>query len=335
MIDALLVLSFGGPESPDDVVPFLENVTRGRPVPPERLEEVAHHYEAFGGVSPINAANRELIDAVRGDLSAHHIDLPVYWGNRNWHPLLADTVRAMTADGVRHAAVFVTSAYSSWSACGQYLADLATARAQIGANAPRLDKLRHFFDHPGFIDPQVDGLRQALDGVAPDRRGLSRVVFVAHSVPVEMADASGPDGGLYLAQLRAASALIADRCGVGQWDLVFCSRSGPPTSPWLEPDVRDHLASLAAAGPRDVILVPVGFVSDHMEVRWDLDIEAAAVAAEHGLGFVRVASAGSDPRFAAMVRELVQERLDPAQPRRTLSDLPPSPEPCPRGCCQP
>jgi ferrochelatase len=335
MIDALLVLSFGGPESPDDVMPFLRNVARGRPIPPERLDEVAHHYEAFDGVSPINAANRALIEAVRQGFEAHHIDLPVYWGNRNWHPLLTDTIRSMTADGIRHAAVFVTSAYSSYSSCGQYLADLATARAEVGEDAPRTDKLRAFFDHPGFIDPQVDALRDALEGLGAERRARTRAVFVAHSVPVTMARASGPEGGLYVAQLRAASALVADRCGVTEWDLAFCSRSGSPQTPWLEPDIRDHLVSLARAGVQDVVVVPVGFVSDHMEVRWDLDIEAAAVAAEHGLGFVRVASAGSDPRFAAMVRELVQERLDPAQPRRTLSDLPPSPEPCPRGCCQP
>jgi protoporphyrin/coproporphyrin ferrochelatase len=335
MIDALLVLSFGGPESPEDVMPFLQNVTRGRPVPPERLEEVAHHYEAFGGVSPINAANRALIEAVRAELAEHRLDLPVYWGNRNWHPLLADTVRAMTTDGIRHAAVFVTSAYSSYSSCGQYLADLAAARAEVGADAPRLDKLRPFFDHPGFIDPQVDGLRAALDSLGAERRVHTRVVFVAHSVPVAMAAASGPDGGAYVAQLRAAAALVADRCAVEVWDLVFCSRSGSPGTPWLEPDVRDHLASLDGTGVREVVVVPIGFVSDHMEVRWDLDVEAAAVADEHGLGFLRIVTAGSDPRFAAMVRELVQERLDPTQPRRALSDLPPSPESCPRGCCQP
>jgi ferrochelatase len=335
MIDALLVLSFGGPEGPADVMPFLQNVTRGRPVPAERLEEVAHHYEAFGGVSPINAANRGLIEAVRGEFAAHDIDLPVYWGNRNWHPLLGDAVRSMTADGVRHAVVFVTSAYSSYSSCGQYLADLATARAELGTDAPQLDKLRTFFDHPGFIDPQVDGLRDALLSLDPARRASARVVFVSHSLPVAMAQAAGPQGGLYATQLRAAAALVAERCGIAEWDLAFCSRSGPPATPWLEPDIRDHLASLAGTGVRDVVVVPIGFVSDHMEVRWDLDIEAAAVAAEHGLGFVRIATAGGDPRFAAMVRELVQEKLDPTTPRRALSDLPPSPEPCLHGCCQP
>jgi ferrochelatase len=335
MIDALLVLSFGGPEGPADVMPFLENVTRGRPVPAERLEEVAHHYEAFGGVSPINTANRALIDAVRHEFAVHRIGLPVYWGNRNWHPLLVDTVRSMTADGVRHAAVFVTSAYSSYSSCGQYLADLASARAEIGADAPRLDKLRAFFDHPGFIDPQVDGLRDALAGLDPARRASARVVFVAHSLPTAMADASGPEGGLYVTQLRTVADLVAAGCGIAEWDLAFCSRSGPPTTPWLEPDIRDHLESLSGAGVRDVVVVPIGFVSDHMEVRWDLDIEAAAVAAEHRLGFVRIPTAGSDSRFAAMVRELVQEKLDPTLPHRALSDLPPSPEPCPHGCCHP
>lgn len=332
-IDALLVLSFGGPEGPADVMPFLERVTAGRRVPAERLAVVAEHYQHFGGVSPINGHNRDLIDAVRDELAGHGIDLPVYWGNRNWDPFVEDTVRAMAADGIRDALVFVTSAYASYSACRHYQDDLAAARAAVGDAAPRLAKLRHFFDHPGFIEPQVDAVRAALAGIDPDRRAATRLVFTAHSIPVAMAEQSGPDGGLYVRQLSTAAGLIADAAGGIRWDLVYQSRSGPPTVPWLQPDVCDHLRVLAAEGVEQVIVVPVGFVSDHMEVRWDLDEEAAATAAELGLGFTRTATPGTDPRFVAMVRELVQERIDPATPKRALSSLGPAHDVCPGTCC--
>jgi ferrochelatase len=336
MYDALLVLSFGGPDGPDDVMPFLENVTRGRRVPPERLAAVAAHYHHFGGVSPINAANRTLIAALGAELAGAGVELPIFWGNRNWHPFVTDTVREMSEAGVRRALAFVTSAYASYSACRQYQEDLAAASAAVGAGAPRFDKLRHFFDHPGFVDPQVDAVRTAVAELDAARRATSRLVLTAHSVPVAMAEQAGPDGGLYVAQLREASRLVAAGGAPDlQWDLAFCSRSGPPSVPWLEPDIGDHLRALATAGVTDVIAVPIGFVSDHLEVMWDLDVEAAAVAAEIGVGFTRTPAPGTDPRFVAMVRELVEERLDPACPKRALSPLGPSHDVCPDGCCLP
>lgn len=329
--DAVLLLSFGGPEGPDEVMPFLENVTRGRGVPRERLESVAEHYQHFGGVSPINGQNRALIAALRAELDASDIALPIYWGNRNWHPLVEAAVREMASDGIRRALVLVTSAYSSYSSCRQYQDDLATAVALVGETAPEFDKVRHFFDHPGFIEPQVDAVRASID---PSRRSTTRLVFTAHSIPVSMAALSGPAGNLYVDQLRAASQLIASQAGPDlKWDLVFQSRSGPPTVPWLEPDVCDHLRALPAEGVTDVIVVPVGFVSDHLEVQWDLDVEAAAVATEVGIGFTRTPAPGTDARFIAMLRELIEERLDPPCPPRALSSLGPSRATCPAGCC--
>jgi protoporphyrin/coproporphyrin ferrochelatase len=334
VVDAVLLLSFGGPEGPEEVLPFLENVTRGRGVPPERLVEVAEHYQHFGGVSPINGQNRALIEALRAEFDLHGIDLPIYWGNRNWHPYVEDTVRAMAADGIRQAAVFVTSAYSSYSSCRQYQDDLAAARAAVGESAPDLFKLRHFFDHPGFIDPQVDAVIVALAAIDPSRRGTTRLLFTAHSIPTAMAANAGPDGELYVGQLTAASRLVADGAAPGvAWDLVFQSRSGPPAVPWLGPDIGEALRALAGDGVSDVIVVPVGFVSDHLEVQWDLDVEAAAVARDLGLGFTRTATPGTDPRFVAMVRELVVERIDPSCPRLALSPLGPSHDVCPVGCC--
>jgi ferrochelatase len=327
--DALLVLSFGGPEGPDDVMPFLENVTRGRHVQPDRLAAVAEHYQHVGGVSPINAANRALIEALRAELDAHGVDLPIYWGNRNWHPFVADTFSAMAHDGVTNALVFVTSAYSSYSACRQYQEDLAAAAVAVGERAPRWAKLRHFFDHPGLIEPHVDAVRRAVEG-RPD----TALVFVAHSIPVAMAESSGPDRGLYVAQLTAAAELIATAAAPDiPWSLAYSSRSGPPTVPWLEPDIGDQLRLLAADGVTNVVVVPIGFVSDHMEVVWDLDVEAADVAQEVGLSFLRTPTPGTDPRFVAMVRELVEERLDPGCPKRALSALGPSHDTCPAECC--
>jgi protoporphyrin/coproporphyrin ferrochelatase len=334
--DAFLLLSFGGPEGPEDVLPFLRNVTRGRGIPDERLAEVAEHYQHFGGVSPINAQNRAMIAAIRGELDRHEISLPIYWGNRNWHPYVTDTVQAMAEDGIRRALVLVTSAYSSYSSCRQYRDDLAAAREAVGDGAPTIDKLRHFFDHPGFIDPQVDAVRHALGTIAGIRRSTTRLVFTAHSIPVAMAEQAGPGGNLYVSQLRAAADLIARGAAVDvEWDLVFQSRSGPPSVPWLEPDVGDHLRALAERGVTDVVVVPVGFVSDHLEVQWDLDYEAAGLAAELGLGFTRTPTPGTDPRFITMIRELVQERLDPAAEVLALSELGCTGADCPLGCCQP
>jgi ferrochelatase len=332
--DALLLLSFGGPEGPDDVLPFLENVTRGRGVPPERLAEVAEHYGHFGGVSPINDQNRALLAALRAEFAEHGVDLPVYWGNRNWHPFLADTLRQMEEDGVRRALGFATSAYSSYSGCRQYHEDIERARAEVGEGAPEVHKLRHYFNHPGFVAPHADAVRAALASLGGPRRAGARLVFTAHSIPVAMDGASGPEGGLYSAQLRESARLVAEAAAPDlDWDLVWQSRSGPAHVPWLEPDVNDHLETLAAEGVTDVVVSPVGFVSDHLEVIWDLDNEARDTAARLGLGFARAATPGTDPRFVALVRELVTERQEPSCPRRALGGMPPSHDHCPVGCC--
>jgi ferrochelatase len=319
--DAFLLVSFGGPESPDEVMPFLENVTRGRGVPPERLASVAEHYYAFGGVSPINQQCRDMLAAVRADFSAAGLSLPVYWGNRNWDPYLADTVRAMAADGVRRAVAFVTSAYSSYSSCRQYLDDIERARAAAGPRAPVIDKIRRFFNHPGFIEPFAANARAALATLPAGLREDAHLVFTAHSIPVAMADASGPGGGRrYVAELTEAARLITERTdgGTHPWTLAYQSRSGPPSQPWLEPDVRDHLGELAKSGTRAVVVIPAGFVSDHMEVRHDLDVEAARSAESLGLAFARAATPGTHPRFASMITELVRERL--ALPDSTVPD---------------
>ncbi len=323
MYDALLLLSFGGPEGPDDVMPFLENVVRGRGVPRERLLAVAEHYQHFGGVSPINAQNRALIAAIRDDFAAHGLGLPVYWGNRNWAPYVADTLRQMRADGVRRALAFATSAYASYSGCRQYLDDIDAARAEVGPDAPVVDKLRLYFDHPGFVESHADAVRAALAGLDPARHATTRLVFTAHSIPVTMNDAAGPDGDLYRAQLLATAALVAaDAAPDLQWDLVWQSRSGPPHVPWLEPDVNVHLETIAGeGGVTAVVVAPIGFVSDHLEVVWDLDNEAADTARKLDLGYARAATPGTDPRFVAMVRELVAERLDPPGPVRELSRI--------------
>jgi protoporphyrin/coproporphyrin ferrochelatase len=303
--DALLLVSFGGPERPEDVVPFLENVTRGRGIPRERLEAVGEHYFLFGGRSPINDLNRTLLADIRADLAAHGIDLPVYWGNRNWDPLLREAVAQMKADGVTRAACFTTSAYSSYSSCRQYREDLAATAVEDG---PVLDKIRLYFNHPGFLEPVVDA---AVD--ATRTRPDARLLFVTHSIPQAMNAGSGPMGGAYLAQhLDAASYVVGrveeDTGRTHRHDLVFCSRSGPPHVPWLEPDVNDHLEKLVVEGARSVVLVPIGFVSDHMEVVYDLDTEAMATAERLGLDAVRVATSGADRRFVAMVRDLLLER---------------------------
>ena len=334
--DAFLLVSFGGPEGPDDVMPFLENVTRGRGVPPERLAGVAEHYYAFGGVSPINQQCRDLLAAVRADLAAGGLSLPVYWGNRNWTPYLTDTVRAMAADGVRRAVAFVTSAYSSYSGCRQYLDDIERARAAVGPGAPGIDKIRRYFNHPGFIEPFAGSAADALATLPADLRDDAHLVFTAHSVPVAMAEASGPGGGRrYVAELTEAARLIAERTCGGRhpWTLAYQSRSGPPSQAWLEPDVRDHIGELAKSGVRAVVVIPVGFVSDHMEVRHDLDIEAAQTAESLGLAFARAATPGAHPRFASMVTELVRERLT-GVPGAALGRLGVPDQDCSAVCCR-
>ncbi|HLI37631.1 MAG TPA: ferrochelatase [Streptosporangiaceae bacterium] len=347
--DAFLLVSFGGPEGPDDVMPYLENVTRGRGIPRERLAAVAEHYYAYGGVSPINQQCRDIIAAVRDSFDAAGLRLPVYWGNRNWKPYLTDTVREMAADGVQRAIAFVTSAYSSCSSCRQYLDDIGRARAQAGPGAPAIDKIRHYFNHPGFIGPFAENARAALATLPPGTAAGAHLVFTAHSIPCAMAAASGPPGrpvpgygGRYTAELTEASRLIAERVdgGTHPWELVYQSRSGPPSQPWLEPDVQDHLAELARSGASSAVLIPVGFVSDHMEVRHDLDAEAAEVAASLGLPLARAATPWNHPAFAAMITELVMERLGGAggtpavMPRAALGGLGPAPDTCPAGCCE-
>jgi ferrochelatase len=326
--DALLFVSFGGPEGMGDVMPFLSNVLRGRNVPESRMREVAHHYELFGGVSPINEQNRRLISALERELEANGPRLPVYWGNRNWHPLLADTLRRMRDDGVRSALAFVTSAYSSYSGCRQYREDVERAREAAGPGAPRVEKLRAFYNHPGFVGPNVENLRAALARVPDGGRADVRVAFTAHSIPSAMA--AGCD---YERQLLETCRLVAEGAGAADWRLVFQSRSGAPTQPWLAPDVCDHLRALKDEGARDVVVAPVGFISDHMEVLYDLDTEARQVSEEIGLNMVRAATVGTHPEFVRMIRELVHERLDPSRPRRALGDLPPSHDVCPVDCC--
>ena len=319
--DAILLLSFGGPESSADVMPFLRNVTRGRNVPDERLAVVAEQYELFGGRSPINDQCRALLDALGPELTANDIDLPVYWGNRNWAPFLDDTVATMAKDGIQRALVFVTSAFGSFSGCRQYRQNLEAAQEKCGPDAPALQKLRLFYNHPGFIEPMAANLATALEGKPTD----TRVIFSAHSIPNSMAAACS-----YQAQLEEAATLTMEAAGLaGQaFDLVFQSRSGPPTMPWLEPDVNDHLATLSTEGVTSVALVPIGFISDHMEVMFDLDTQAAQTAKDLNIDMTRVATVGVDPRFVTMIRELITEQLA-ATPKLHLGKDGPWPDDCP------
>ena len=340
--DALLLVSFGGPEKPDDVLPFLENVTRGRGIPRERLEEVGEHYHLFGGRSPINDQNRQFIAALEQDFATNGVDLPVYWGNRNWDPYLADTLERMKADGIRRAACLVTSAYSSYSGCRQYRENLADAVDAVGEGAPRLDKLRHYYNHPGFVEPMVDATLTALADLGDAARRDAHLLFVTHSIPDAMNDTAGPDGEAYVAQHRSVSEEIGERIRQETGhrypsELVFCSRSGPPHVPWLEPDVNDRLAELAEHGVGGVVVVPIGFVSDHMEVIFDLDTEAKATAEKLGIDFARAATAGLDPRFVSMVRDLLVERAAVERgldvPRAVVAGQAPSWDVCPARCC--
>ncbi|MEZ5367018.1 MAG: ferrochelatase [Bryobacterales bacterium] len=323
--DAILVLSFGGPEKHEDVIPFLENVLRGKNVPRERMLEVAEHYYHFDGRSPINEQNRELIAALERELGRTGPRLPVYWGNRNWEPYLADTLRRMADEGVERALAFVTSAYSSYSGCRQYREDVARAREEVGERAPEVHKLRAFFNHPGFIEPMIENAQAALDRIPAERREAAHVVFTAHSVPLSMASTSK-----YVVQLEEASRLVGAGIGRHQPKLVWQSRSGPPTQPWLEPDILDYLRGLE--GVKDVVIVPIGFISDHMEVLYDLDTEAVDVCRELGLNMERAATVGAHPRFVRMIVELVEERME-GGPRLALGSLGPSHDFCPADCC--
>ena len=328
--DSVLLVSFGGPEGPSDVEPFLANVTAGRQIPAERLAAVARQYHHFGGVSPLNEQCRRLRDAlaVRLDASGRH--LPVFWGNRNWTPFLADTVAQMAAAGHRRTLAVVTSAYSSYSGCRQYLDDIAAARASVGEAAPAIDKVRSYYDHPGFVAPFVDAVADARMSLPADVRAGTRLVFTAHSIPDSMA--AGCD---YQRQLSETARLVAAGAGFDGWTMAWQSRSGPPSVPWLEPDVNDCLRELSDRGAPAVVLAPIGFVTDHMEVMWDLDVVAAGTAAGLGLALARATAPGTRPddRFVAMWQELIEERLDPARARPSLGRLGAGPDQCPADCC--
>lgn len=313
--DAILVLSFGGPEKPADVMPFLENVLRGKNVPRERMLEVAEHYYHFDGRSPINDQNRELIAALKPQVA-----LPVYWGNRNWEPFLAGTLRQMQADGVRHALAYVTSSFSSYSGCRQYREDVERARAEIGPGAPEIDKLRSFYNHPLFIETMAERAQRALTGLSK-----AEVLFTAHSVPLSMADTSD-----YVKQLHEACRLVSEKLDLAGWRLVYQSRSGPPTQPWLEPDIGDVLRDMQPGS--EVVIVPIGFVSDHMEVLYDLDTEARQICEERDIRMARAQTAGTHPKFIAMIAELIRERMGEC-PKRAIGNFGPNHDVCPDNCC--
>ena len=339
--DALLVLSFGGPEKPDDVVPFLENVTRGRGIPRERLTEVGQHYFGFGGRSPINDQNKALIAALQAALKSEGLGLPIYWGNRNWEPYLPDAVAQMARDGVSRALVLTTSAYSSYSSCRQYRENLWDAVQEPGS--PRLDKIRPYFNHPGFAEAVIDGVLTCLEDLGTAADG-ARLIFVTHSIPVSMADASGPDGGAYERQHRDLAATITaavnERTGRRHdHDLVMCSRSGPPQVQWLEPDVNDHLEAVHGAGVASAVLIPIGFISDHMEVIYDLDTEALATAKKLGIEIRRSPTAGTHPAFIAGLIDLIRERAaterGEAPVKAASGALGATWDRCAPGCCAP
>jgi protoporphyrin/coproporphyrin ferrochelatase len=330
LYDAFLLISFGGPERPENVLPFLENVVCGKQVPRWRLLEVAARYELFHGVSPLNAQNRALLAAIKDELVAHGLDLPVYWGNRHWHPLLADTLRQMAGDGVRRALAFVTSAFGSPAGCRQYLEAIDRARAEVGVSAPQVDKLRLFFNHPGFIEPMAERVGSALELIPFDRRAAAQLVYTAHSIPQAMAEKCQ-----YERQLHESCGLVSEIAGRKDWDLVFQSRSGPPSEPWLVPDIRNHIRDLAAGGMvHDVVLAPIGFLSEHMEVVYDLDIEVCGLCEELGMNMVRTGLVDCHPRFVRMIRELIAERMDSNSPRLAIGSLGPSPDCCPADCCK-
>ena len=327
--DAILVVSFGGPESKEEVIPFLENVLRGRNVPRERMLAVAEHYYHFEGKSPINQQTRELIAALGAEFRQHGPELPVYWGNRNWHPLLPETLRKMQRDGIRRALAFVTSAYSSYSGCRQYREDIARAQSEVGPGAPEVEKLRQFFNHPAFIEATVERVRDALLGVPADARQNVQIVYTAHSIPVSMANTSD-----YVRQLEEVRRLVSAELGHKNDVLVYQSRSGAPGQPWLEPDVLDHLREVKAGNLASaVVLAPIGFISDHMEVLYDLDIEARQLCDSLALPMTRAKTVGVHPKFISMIRELILERMNPGTERRAVGTLGPRPDVCARDCC--
>ena len=327
--EAVLLVSFGGPEGTDDVIPFLENVTAARGIPAERLAAVAEQYYHVGGVSPLNEQCRQLRAALAAHLSSAGFELPVYWGNRNWTPLIADTLAEIAADGHRSVLAVMTSPYSSYSGCRQYLEDIAEARSKLGSEAPIVDKVRAYYDHPGFVEPFIESAAEARNRLPVLERAQAILVATAHSIPESMAQACD-----YEQQLQEVAQLVASGAGFDSWALAWQSRSGSPETPWLEPDVNEFLASLAA-DTKAVVLAPIGFVTDHMEVIWDLDVIAAKTAAKLGISISRAVTPGSGPdeRFVAMWAELIQERLAPRTPRRGMGSLGARPDVCPPGCC--
>lgn len=329
--DAVLLVSFGGPEGPDDVLPFMRNVTEGRGIPDARLEEVSEHYYARGGVSPIQEQCRDLRAALEQELRDAGHDLKVYWGNRNWHPFLADTLREMASDGVEHAVAVLTSAYSSYSGCRQYREDVERARQEVaaeGIDPPTFEKVRAYYNHPGFVLPHVDYVRDAIASLPGEEQSDARVVFTTHSIPRTMSRHCD-----YEVQTYETCRLVMEELGTGHgWDLVYNSRSGPEFVPWLEPDVNDHIEALAADGVTGVVVVPIGFVSDHMEVVYDLDTEAAQTAERAGVAYARAATVGTDGRFVTGLRELLEEHLTGADPK-SLGVRGPNWTECPADCC--
>ncbi|GIX00894.1 MAG: ferrochelatase [Pirellulaceae bacterium] len=325
--DSFLLVSFGGPEGRDDVMPFLENVLRGKNVPRQRMLEVAEHYYHFEGRSPINEQNRQLLRALEEEFRAAGIELPMYWGNRNWHPLLPDTLSHMRDQGCRRALAFFTSMFSSYSGCRQYRENIQAAQEQVGPGAPQVDKLRNAFNHPLFISAVAARVREVVDQL-PDREAPTKLLFTAHSIPMVMAQFSA-----YERQLREAARLVAAELAIADWELVYQSRSGPPTQSWLEPDVVDRVEQLAADGLRQLIVCPLGFISDHIEVLFDLDTELRDRCEEWNIAMVRAPTVGTHPDFVRMIRLLVEERLDPSRPRQYVGQLPISPDTCPPDCC--
>jgi ferrochelatase len=327
--DAVLLVSFGGPERPEDVLPFLENVLRGTNVPRERMLEVASHYDHFGGVSPLGPQLRALLAALVAALNAHGLAMPVYWGNRNWHPMLADTLSQMAEDGVKRGLAFVTSAFGSYSGCRRYLEDIEAARQTVGEAAPQVDKLRLFYNHPGFIEPMAERVAAAVAEVPDDRREAAQVIYSAHSIPIPMAQ-----GCNYRSQLEEACRLVSERAGLSAWQLAYQSRSGPPSQPWLGPAIGDVLRGMAEGGQvRDVVVVPIGFLLENMEVVFDLDVEVADLSEQLGLNMVRSAVVGCHPRFVEMVCQLIVERIEASPDRPALGTHGPSHDVCPPDCC--
>jgi ferrochelatase len=327
--DAILLVSFGGPESKEEVIPFLENVLRGRNIPRERMLTVAEHYYHFEGKSPINEQTRELIAALRAELDRNGLKLPIYWGNRNWHPLLPETLRKMKQDGIHRAIGFVTSAYSSYSGCRQYREDIARAQSEVGPGAPEVDKLRAFFNHPAFIEATVERVRDALRAIPADAQRNVQIVYTAHSIPLSMANSSD-----YVRQLEEVRRLVSEALGQKNDALVYQSRSGVPGQPWLDPDILVYLREVKAKNLASAVVVaPISFISDHMEVLYDLDVEAQQLCDSLALPMTRAKTVGVHPQFIGMIRELILERINPAMQRRALGSLGARADVCAEDCC--